>query len=88
MYVIKFNGNEIYSSFVDGDVRCYCNSSDKINKRKPKVFKTKKGAENHMNKLKSHETRFFYNHDFKIEEWTDKDLENHMKSIGIERYLR
>lgn len=88
MYVIKFNGNDIYAGLWNDIDGYYCYNSDFSNKKKPKVFKTKKGAENHMNKLKSHETRFFYNHDFKIEEWTDKDLENHMKAIGIERYLR
>lgn len=82
MYIIKVDNNEIYAGFHDGFELSICYSSNKINMRKPKVFKTKKGAEQHINKL-NHQTRFLYKHDFKIEEWSDKDLNRHLVSIGL-----
>lgn len=83
MYIIKVDNNEIYAGVHDGFELSICYSSDKVNMRKPKVFKTKKGAEQHMNKL-IHNKRFLCKHDFKIEEWGDEDLKKHLISIGID----
>ena len=87
MYVIKFNSNDIYAGLWSDLDGYYCYNSDLSNKKKPKVFKTKKGAENHIMSLID-KVPYPTEHNFTIEEWTDKDLENHMKFIGIERYLR
>ena len=83
MYIIKIDNNEIYAGFNDGFELSICYSSDKVNKRKPKVFKTKKGAEQHMYKL-NHNKSFICKHDFKIEEWSDEDLKKHLISIGMD----
>lgn len=83
MYIIKTDNNEIYAGVHDGFELSICYSSNKFNMRKPKVFKTKQGAEQHMNKL-IHNKRFLCKHDFKIEEWGDKDLKKHLISIGID----
>lgn len=83
MYIIKADNNEIYAGVHDGFELSICYSSNKVNMRKPKVFKTKKGAEQHMNKL-IHNKRFLCKHDFKIEEWGDEDLKKHLISIGID----
>ena len=83
MYIIKFNRNEIYAGLWSDLDGCYCYSSDLSNKKKPKVFKTIKGAENHIKKLMN-KVPDPYEHDFRIEEWTDDDLENHLRIIGID----
>ena len=81
MYVIKFDRNDIYAGLWSNLDGYYCYNSDFSNKKKPKVFKTKKGAENHIMSLID-KVPYPEEHGFRIEEWTDEDLENHLKSIG------
>lgn len=85
MYVIKYDRNDIYAGFWSNNDGSYCYNSNFTNKKKPKVFKTKKGAENHIMSLID-KVPYPNEHNFRIEEWTDQDLENHLKAIGIKPF--
>ena len=63
----------------------YLYPSSYFNMQKPKVFKTLKGAEKHLSNLKN-KVVFGKNDDvyiFKIIEWSENDLESHLKFIGV-----
>lgn len=84
MYVIKYDDG-IYSGIYSDENGDYCYSSNKLNQCKPKVFKTLKGAENHLISLKD-KIPFgndYEAYNFKILEWTNNDLEKHLEYIGI-----
>ena len=84
MYVIKYNDGIYAGTYSDMD-GTYLYPSSYFNMQKPKVFKTLKGAEKHLSNLKN-KVVFGKNDDvyiFKIIEWSENDLESHLKFIGV-----
>ena len=51
MYIIKYEHNSIYAGTWNDIEGAYLYASNSLNKQKPKVFKTLKGVQNHINKL-------------------------------------
>lgn len=83
MYVIKFNQNEVYAGTYKNMDGSYLYSSNFINKKKPRVFKTLKGVENHLNKLWN-KIPYPDDSDLRIEIWSEEDYHNHLVSIGVD----
>ena len=84
MYVIKYNDGIYAGTYSDMD-GTYLYPNSYFNMQKPKVFKTLKGAEKHLNNLKN-KVVFRKNADvynFKIIEWSENDLESHLMFIGV-----
>ena len=83
MYVIKFDQNEVYAGTYQDMEGSYLYSSNFNSKKKPKVFKTLKGVQNHLNKLWN---RIPYpnDHDLRIEIWSEEDYKNHLVSIELD----
>ena len=83
MYVIKYNDGIYAGTYSDMD-GTYLYPSSYFNMQKPKVFKTLKGAESILSNLKN---KLFWKNDdvyiFKIIEWSENDLESHLKFIGV-----
>lgn len=82
VYIIKYNHNEIYAGIWSNTEGSYCYNSNSSNKKKPKVFKTSKGALNHINNLMG-KIPYFDSHNFRVEEWSDADYDGYLISIGI-----
>ena len=82
MYVIGYCDG-IYAGAYDNANGTYLYSSNHSNKKEPKIFKTLKGAKNHINSLKK-KIPFPDTYSFKIREWTDKDYEKYLNYIGID----
>ena len=83
MYIIKYDQNEIYAGTWKNLDGSYLYSSNSINRKNPKVFKTFKGAENHLNGLLN-KIPYPNESNLRIEEWSDDDLKKHLISIGID----
>lgn len=84
MYVIKYNDGFYAGTYSDSN-GIYFYSSNKYNKKKPKIFMTLKGAERHLTKLKN-SIPFGKDHTqygFKILEWTEADLTKHLQNVGM-----
>lgn len=83
MYIIKYEQNSIYAGTWNDTEGSYLYASNSLNKQKPKVFKTLKGVQNHINKLLN---KIPYPSESKLrfEEWSDEDLKKHLISIGID----
>lgn len=82
VYIIKYDRNEIYAGSWSNLEGTYLYPSNFLNKKKPKVFKTFKCAQNHLNKLLI-KIPFPSESDLRIEEWADEDLKRHLISIRI-----
>lgn len=84
MYVIKYNDG-IYAGTYSDSNGIYCYSSNKSNKKKPKIFMTLKRTEKHLTKLKN-SIPFGKDHTqygFKILEWSEDELIKHLRYIGM-----
>lgn len=83
MYVIKYNQNQVYAGTYRDMDSSYLYDSNYINKIKPKIFKTLKGVQNHLNKLRN---RIPYPDDsnLRIEVWSEEDYQNYLISIGLD----
>ena len=77
VYVIKYSDGIYAGTYSDMD-GCYCYPSGKGNGCKPKLFKTQKGAIRHLENLKK-KVPYGYDEPFKILEWSEDDLNNHLK---------
>lgn len=82
MYIISYCDG-IYAGTYSNAAGTYLYSSNLSNKKEPKIFKTLKGAKNHINSLKK-KISFPDTYSFKIREWTDKDYEKYLNSIEID----
>lgn len=83
MYILKYDQNEIYAGTWKNLEGSYLYSSNSINRKKPKSFKTFKGAEKHLNGLLN-KIPYPNESNLRVEEWSDDDLKNHLLSIGID----
>ena len=83
MYIIKYEQNSIYAGTWNDTEGSYLYASNSLNKQKPKVFKTLKGVQNHINKLLN---KIPYPSESKLrfEEWSNEDLKKYLISIGID----
>lgn len=83
MYIIKYEQNSIYVGTWNDTEGSYLYASNSLNKQKPKVFKTLKGVQNHINKLLN---KIPYPSESKLrfEEWSNEDLKKYLISIGID----
>ena len=82
MYVINYCDG-IYAGTYDNANGTYLYSSNSSNKKEPKIFRTLKGVTNHISNLKK-KIPYPDTYNFKIKEWTDKDYEKYLNSIGID----
>lgn len=83
MYIIKYEHNSIYAGTWNDIEGAYLYASNSLNKQKPKVFKTLKGVQNHINKLLN-KIPYPNESNLRVEEWSDDDLKNHLLSIGMD----
>lgn len=83
MYIIKYEQNSIYAGTWNDIEGAYLYASNSLNKQKPKVFKTLKGVQNHINKLLN-KIPYPNESNLRFEEWSDEDLKKHLISIGID----
>lgn len=84
MYIIKYEQNSIYAGTWNDIEGAYLYASNSLNKRKPKVFKTIKGVQNHINKLLN-KIPYPNESNLRFEEWSDEDLKKHLISIGMDQ---
>ena len=82
MYVIGYCDG-IYAGIYNDSEGSYPYSSNPSNKKEPKIFRTLKGVTNHISSLKK-KIPYPDTYNFKIKEWTDKDYEKYLNSIGID----
>ena len=83
MFIIKYDNNEIYAGTWNNSEGIYLYASNSSNKQKPKVFKTLKGVQNHLNKLLN-KIPYPSESNLRFEEWDDEDLNKYLLSIGID----
>lgn len=83
MYVIKFDQNEVYAGTYQDMEGSYLYSSNFNSKIKPRVFKTLKGVQNHLNKLWN-KIPYPDGSDLRIEIWSEEDYQNHLILIGLD----
>lgn len=84
MYIIKYEHNSIYAGTWNDIEGAYLYASNSLNKQKPKVFKTLKGVQNHINKLLN-KIPYPNESNLRFEEWSDEDLKKHLISIGMDQ---